>query len=54
MKTIIAKYITGIIGIMFNIVVKYIDTTPVIPVAIVRNRINLFDFTSLPFLILKR
>jgi len=35
-----AKYIVGIIGIMFNIVVMNIDATLVIPVATVRSRIK--------------
>ncbi len=43
--TIIARYIVGIIGSTFNIVVRYIDDTPVIPVARVRDRINLFELT---------
>ena len=44
----------GIIGITFNKVVRYIDVTPVIPVATVRSRINLFDLTYFPSFTLKR
>jgi len=52
--TIIAKYIIGIIGSRHSIVVRYIETTPVIPVATVRSKINLLDSTHLPFLTLKK
>ena len=51
--TIMAKYIVGIIGIRFNIVVRYIDATPVIPVATDNSRINLFDLTLFPSFTLK-
>ena len=52
--TIIAKYIIGIIGSILSIVVRYIETTPVIPVATVRSKINLLDSTLFPFLTLKK
>jgi hypothetical protein len=52
--TIIAKYIIGIIGSIDSIVVRYIETKPVIPVATVRSKINLLDSTDFPFLTLKK
>jgi hypothetical protein len=52
--TIMAKYIAGIIGSIHRIVVRYIETTPVIPVATVGSKINLLDSTHFPFLTLKK
>jgi hypothetical protein len=52
--TIIAKYIIGIIGSTLSIVVRYIETTPVIPVATVRSKINLLDLTYFSFLTEKK
>jgi hypothetical protein len=49
-----ARYIAGIIGSIHSIVVRYIETTPVIPVATVRSKINLFDLTYLPLFTLKK
>ncbi len=40
-KTIIAKYISGIMGSIPMRVVKYIETTPTIPVANIKRKTNL-------------
>ncbi len=52
--TIMAKYIAGTIGIMPKIVVTYIESKPVIPVAMVKSRINLFDLMHFSLLTLKK